>query len=256
MYNSAVDLSPTASQMPRTVGLAYASVLYRGLEGLRTEASKFSDQGNEVAWASIGNGATAEGMFWESVNAIGVLRAPAVISVYDDGYGISVPNRMQMVKEDVGAILEGFRRIECPAELCDRGFDIYTVKAWDYPALLSAYAEAGAAARLHHVPALVHVTEVTQPLGHSTSGSQEKYKSAERLAWESEKDCLRIFKAWILDNGIAGEAELGALEAEMKLAKAWRAYREAVGQEPVPGLSSSILDGLVRDLGENKYAAK
>jgi pyruvate/2-oxoglutarate/acetoin dehydrogenase E1 component len=114
----------------------------------------------------------------------------------------------------VGAILEGFRRIECPAELCDRGFDIYTVKAWDYPALLSAYAEAGAAARLHHVPALVHVTEVTQPLGHSTSGSQEKYKSAERLAWESEKDCLRIFKAWILDNGIAGEAELGALEAE------------------------------------------
>jgi TPP-dependent pyruvate/acetoin dehydrogenase alpha subunit len=98
MYNSAVDLSPTASQMPRTVGLAYASVLYRGLEGLRTEASKFSDQGNEVAWASIGNGATAEGMFWESVNAIGVLRAPAVISVYDDGYGISVPNRMQMVR--------------------------------------------------------------------------------------------------------------------------------------------------------------
>ena len=216
MYNSAADLSPTASQMPRTVGLAYASALYRRLEGLGPLASKFSDRGNEVAWASIGNGATAEGMFWESVNAIGVLHAPAVISVYDDGYGISVPNEMQMVKEDVGAILEGFRRIACPAELCDRGFDIYTVKAWDYPALLSAYAEAGEAARVHHVPALVHVTEVTQPLGHSTSGSHEKYKEPERLAWEAENDCLLKFRAWLIEGGISGEAELGAMEKQVE----------------------------------------
>jgi len=219
MYNSAVDLSPTASQMPRAVGLAYASVLYRRLGELGPNASKFSDRGNEVAWASIGNGSTAEGMFWESVNAIGVLHAPAVISIYDDGYGISVPNEMQMVKEDVGAILEGFRRIECPAELCDRGFDLYAEKAWDYPALLAAYAEAGEAARVHHVPAIVHVAEATQPLGHSTSGSQEKYKEPPRLAWEAEHDCLRIFRAWILEKGISGEAELGALEYPIQMVK-------------------------------------
>jgi pyruvate/2-oxoglutarate/acetoin dehydrogenase E1 component/TPP-dependent pyruvate/acetoin dehydrogenase alpha subunit len=213
MYNSAADVSPTASQMPRTVGLAYASVLYRKLEGLKPY-SGFSSGGDEVAWASIGNGSTAEGMFWESVNAIGVLHAPAVISVYDDGFGISVPNELQMVKEDIHAILKGFERIECPAELCDRGFDLYSVRGWDYPALLSAYAQAGRAARAHHIPALVHVTELTQPLGHSSSGSQEKYKSAERLAWEAGKDCLPIFRAWVLESGIAAEEELGALEAQ------------------------------------------
>lgn len=213
MYNSAADVSPTASQMPRTVGLAYASVLYRSLEALKP-FSDFSSGGGEVAWASIGNGSTAEGMFWESVNAIGVLHAPAVISVYDDGYGISVPNRLQMVKEDIHAILKGFESSECPAELCGSGFDLYSARAWDYPALLAAYAQAGVAARERHVPAIVHVTEATQPLGHSSSGSQEKYKSAERLAWEAEKDCLPLFRAWILEQGIAAEAELGAMEAE------------------------------------------
>ena len=227
MYNSAADVSPTASQMPRTVGLAYASVLYRKLEGLRPY-SGFSSGGDEVAWASIGNGSTAEGMFWESVNAIGVLHAPAVISVYDDGFGISVPNELQMVKEDIHAILKGFERIECPAELCDRGFDLYSVRGWDYPALLSAYAQAGGAARAHHVPALVHVTELTQPLGHSSSGSQEKYKSAERLAWEAGKDCLPIFRAWVLESGIAAEEELGALEAEVE-AEVEEARKEAYG---------------------------
>lgn len=215
MYNSAADVSPTASQMPRTVGLAYASVLYRELESLKP-LSKFSAEGNEVAWASIGNGSTAEGMFWESVNAIGVLHAPAVISIYDDGFGISVPNRMQMVKEDIGAILKGFERIACPAELCDRGFDLYTAKAWDYPALLSAYSAAGDNARTFHIPSLVHVTDVTQPLGHSTSGSHEKYKTPERLAWEAENDCLPKFRFWIRENGIASEAELAEAEAEAK----------------------------------------
>lgn len=213
MFNSAADVSPTASQMPRTVGLAYASVLYRELESLRP-LSKFSAGGNEVAWASIGNGSTAEGMFWESVNAIGVLHAPAVISVYDDGFGISVPNHLQMVKEDIGAILKGFERIACPAELCDRGFDLYSAKAWDYPALLAAYSAAGANARAYHIPSLVHVTDVTQPLGHSTSGSHEKYKSAERLAWEAENDCLPKFRRWMLECGMTGEVELAALEAE------------------------------------------
>lgn len=213
MYNSAADVSPTASQMPRTVGLAYASVLYRGLESLKP-FSKFSSGGNEVAWASIGNASTAEGMFWESVNAIGVLHAPAVITVYDDGFGISVPNRMQMVKEDIHAILKGFERIECPAELCDRGFDLYSARAWDYPALLDAFCQAGEQARVHHIPSLIHVTELTQPLGHSTSGSQERYKDAERLAWEAENDCLPKFRSWILESGIAAASELDALEAE------------------------------------------
>jgi pyruvate/2-oxoglutarate/acetoin dehydrogenase E1 component/TPP-dependent pyruvate/acetoin dehydrogenase alpha subunit len=229
MYNSFADVSPTASQMPRTVGLAYASVLYRKLESLRPFA-KFSSNGDEVAWASIGNASTAEGMFWESVNAIGVLHAPAVIAVYDDGFGISVPNSMQMVKEDIHAILKGFERIECPAELCDRGFDLYSARSWDYPALLAAFASAGDAARRYHIPSLVHVTDVTQPLGHSTSGSQERYKSPERIAWESENDCLPRFRGWMIEGGVATADELDALEAEaaaeVEAAQkaAWEAY--------------------------------
>ena len=189
------------------MGLAWASVLYRNLDCLKP-GRIFSDGGNEVAWATIGNGSTAEGMFWESVNAIGVLHAPAVITVYDDGFGISVPNKMQMVKEDIHAILKGFERIACPAELCDRGFDLYSVPAWDYPALLAAFDEAGANARTHHIPSLIHVTEVTQPLGHSSSGSQERYKSAERIAWETENDCLPKFRSWILEQGAATAVEL------------------------------------------------
>jgi pyruvate/2-oxoglutarate/acetoin dehydrogenase E1 component/TPP-dependent pyruvate/acetoin dehydrogenase alpha subunit len=229
MYNSFADVSPTASQMPRTVGLAYASVLYRKLESLKPFA-KFSSDGKEVAWASIGNASTAEGMFWESVNAIGVLHAPAVIAVYDDGFGISVPNSMQMVKEDIHAILKGFERAECPAELCDRGFDLYTARAWDYPALSAAFAEAGEAARRYHIPSLIHVTDVTQPLGHSTSGSHERYKSPERLAWESENDCLPRFRGWMIEGGVATADELDALEAkagaEVEAAQkaAWEAY--------------------------------
>ena len=213
MPNSSADVSPTASQMPRAVGLAYASVLYRELDCLKP-FSAFSRGGDEVAWVSIGNASTAEGLFWESVNAIGVLHAPAVIAIYDDGYGISVPNRMQMVKEDIHAILGGFERAECPGDPCDRGFDLYSAPAWDYPALVSVFAEAGAKARDRHVPAIVHVTEVTQPLGHSTSGSQEKYKSPERLAWEAERDCLPRFRLWLVESGAASEAQLESIEAE------------------------------------------
>ncbi|MGA9397034.1 MAG: thiamine pyrophosphate-dependent enzyme, partial [Anaerolineaceae bacterium] len=156
-YNSAADLAPTGAQMPRTVGLAYASVLYRKLDQLK-QYKQFSNNGNEVTWASIGNASTAEGVFWEVVNAIGVLHAPAIISIYDDGYGISVPNEFQMVKGDIYAILKGFERIPCPAEECDRGFDLYTVHAWDYSALVKTYQDAGAIARKYHIPALVHVT--------------------------------------------------------------------------------------------------
>lgn len=214
-FNSAADLSPTAAQMPKVVGLAYASTLYREL-GASAADGRFSKGGDEVVWASIGNASTAEGPFWEAVNAVGVLSAPAVIVVYDDGYGISVPNQFQMVKENISAILEGFRRVSCPADQCDRGFDLHSVPAWDYPALLSVFEMAGETARRERIPSLVHVTDCTQPLGHSTSGSQERYKSPERLAWEAERDCLPRFRSWIEAQGVAASAELDALEAEIR----------------------------------------
>src|SRR5512139_2696660 len=228
-YNTSADVSPTGTQMPRTVGLAYASVLYRGLEELQ-EFTRFSKGGNEVAFASIGNASTAEGMFWESVNAIGVLQAPAVITVYDDGYGISVPNQFQMVKENIYEILQGFQREPCPEPECERGYDLYQVRGWDYPALLETYANAAEIAREHHIPQLVHVIDVTQPQGHSTSGSHERYKSPERLRWEEEFDCIRKMRQWIVETHVATDLELTALEKEDYAAVegirklAWDAY--------------------------------
>ena len=236
MYNSAADVSPTAAQMPRLVGLAYASVLYRQLDSLK-QFGKFSHNGDEISWGTIGNASTAEGMFWEAVNAIGVLHAPAIITIFDDGYGISVPNQFQMVKENIGSILQGFQRDPCPAEQCDRGFDIYTVPAWDYRLLLTTYKMAADTARQYHVPALVHVTDVTQPLGHSTSGSQERYKTPERLAWEAEWDCIRKFREWILENGISNESALARVEEEERLIvedarkQAWEAYQTPLLRE-------------------------
>jgi len=235
-YNIAADVSPTAAQMPRLVGLAYASVLYRQLNSLK-QFDKFSHNGDEVAWGTIGNASTAEGMFWEAVNAIGVLHAPAVISIFDDGYGISVPNQFQMVKENIGSILKGFQRDSCPAEKCDRGYDLYTVPAWDYSLLLVTYKMAAETARQYHVPALVHVTDVTQPLGHSTSGSQERYKTPERLAWEARWDCIRKFREWILENEIADEAALARAEEEELTGveeariQAWEAYQAPLLRE-------------------------
>ena len=234
MYNVAGDVSPTGTQMPRTVGLAYASVLYRRLRRIKILQSSFSNQGNEVVWATIGNASTAEGMFWETVNAIGVLRAPAVLTVFDDDYGISVPNQFQMVKENIYSILKGFERLPCPADQCDRGYDLYSVSAWDYPALLATFSLAGETARKYHVPALVHATHLTQPLGHSTSGSQERYKSPERLKWEAENDCVPKFREWILANNIAGEADLAAWETEETQyvedarKQAWEAYQTPI----------------------------
>jgi TPP-dependent pyruvate/acetoin dehydrogenase alpha subunit len=207
LYNTAADVSPTAAQMPRTVGLAYASVIYRNVEELAQ--TQFSKNGDEVAFASIGNASTAEGLFWESVNAIGVLKAPAVITIYDDGYGISVPNDFQMVKGNIGDLLEGFQRTEN-----SNGYDLYRVRAWDYAALLEIYEKATANAREHHIPALVHVTEVTQPQGHSTSGSHERYKSAERLRFEEEFDCVSKMREWMLENRVISESKLAALEKE------------------------------------------
>ncbi len=209
-YNVVADVSPTGSQMPRLVGLALASKLYREIEDLHA-LTQFSRQGNEVAWATIGNATCAEGMFWETLNAIGVLQVPAVISVWDDEYGISVPNEYQLTK-DLYQMLQGFQR-QGPD---DRGFEVRQVKGWDYPALMEAYQEASRIAREEHVPVILHVMELTQPSGHSTSGSHTRYKSRERLEWEAEHDGLRRFRAWIVEQGLASDEELTALEKAAK----------------------------------------
>ena len=252
LYNTSADVSPTGAQMPRTVGLAYASVLYRGLEELK-QFNQFSKSGNEVAFASIGNASTAEGMFWESVNAIGVLQAPAVITVYDDGYGISVPNQYQMVKENIYEIMRGFQR----DPECQSGYDLYSVRGWDYPALLETYASAAQIARAHHIPALVHVTEVTQPQGHSTSGSHERYKTPERLRFEEEFDCVRKMREWIIENRVISEAELGAVEKEDYAAVerirklAWDAYLAPILEE-----RGHVMDMLDEIAGSSSHASE
>jgi pyruvate/2-oxoglutarate/acetoin dehydrogenase E1 component/TPP-dependent pyruvate/acetoin dehydrogenase alpha subunit len=222
-FNSSADVSPTGSQMPRLVGLAYASRLYRELPELQSLAA-FSKHGDEVAFGTVGNATCAEGMFWEAVNAVGVLGGPMVLSIWDDEYGISVPNEYQITKGDLSALLAGFRREPGSRD----GYDVYTVNGWDYPALLETYRAATATARREHVPALVHVTELTQPQGHSTSGSQERYKSPERLAWEAEFDCLVQMRAWLLAEGLATDDELARLEAEER--RHAEAEREAAWQ--------------------------
>ncbi len=235
-FNIAADVSPTGSQMPRLVGLALASTLYRNIEELK-EFDQFSSEGNEVAWGSIGNASTAEGMFWESVNAIGVLGSPAIISVYDDGYGISVPNQFQMVKENISAILSGFQREPSLEDSCERGYDIYNVRAWDYSALIDVYEAAANTAREYHIPALVHVSEVTQPQGHSTSGSHERYKTKERLQWEADFDCIAKMRAWMLENEIISDEELANFEkvdrktVEKARAAAWDAFLQPILSE-------------------------
>ncbi|OGO50384.1 MAG: hypothetical protein A2W37_13170 [Chloroflexi bacterium RBG_16_63_12] len=207
LYNSSADMSPTGSQMPRLVGLAYASRLYRHLHELQ-HLTQFSHHGDEVAFGAIGNASCAEGVFWEAVNAVGVLMAPMVLSIWDDGYGISVTNEHQMVKQNMSELLKGFQRAPGTYD----GYDIYSVRGWDYAALVETYVQATETARRDHVPALIHVAEVTQPQGHSTSGSHERYKSKERLEWEQEFDCLRKFREWIVAQGVAAAAEMDQWE--------------------------------------------
>ena len=209
MKNCASDVSPTGSQMPRLVGLAYASRLYRELSDLK-KMTQFSNGGNEIAFGTIGNATCAEGMFWEAVNAIGVLRAPAVISIWDDGYGISVPNELQTTKGDISQLLRGFKRTTKGGP----GFEIYRVKGWDYPELVRTYLEAANLARKEHIPSIIHVVELTQPQGHSTSGSHERYKSKERLEWEKEHDCLKKMRDWVVAQGIAEPARLTEFETQ------------------------------------------
>ena len=207
--NSSADISPTAGQMPRLLGLAQASKIFRNVKGIDTNG--FSDRGNEVAWGTIGNASTSEGLFWETINAAGVLQVPMVMSVWDDEYGISVHARHQTTKENISEILKGFQRTED-----ENGYEIIRVSGWDYPALIDAYQKASAIAREEHVPVLIHVQELTQPQGHSTSGSHERYKSKERLEWEAEYDCNAQMRQWMLANNMATEEELSDLEKAIK----------------------------------------
>lgn len=229
--NSSSDISPTAGQMLRLVGLAHASKYYRQHASIIGD-NIFSDNGNEIAWGTIGNASSSEGHFFEAINAAGVLQIPMIISVWDDGYGISVPASYQTTKENISEILKGFQR-----DRNSNGFEILTVNGWDYPELCKVYDQAATISREEHVQVLIHVKELTQPQGHSTSGSHERYKSKERLEWEQEYDCVAKFRTWILDNKLATDDELTALENESKKlvndAKkaAWDAYIKPIKVE-------------------------
>mgnify|MGYP002639298576 CR=1 FL=1 len=240
-YNSTSDISPTASQMPRMLGIAYASKMYRRLPNLKNE--NFSKKGNEISWGTIGNASTSEGMFFETINAAGVLQVPMVISVWDDGYGISVPAKFQTTKESISEILSGFQRDEDK-----NGYEIFVVKGWEYPQLIDVYNKAARIAREEHVPVLIHVTELTQPQGHSTSGSHERYKTKNRLSWEKENDCILKMREWIIDfelndednnslKFVDSEEELIEIEKEAKREvssarrAAWNALLDPINKE-------------------------
>jgi len=243
MKNSSSDISPTAGQMSRLVGLAQASKVYRNNKDL-AGFTNFTNNGNEVAFATIGDSSTSEGPFWESINAMGVLQVPAVVSVWDDGHGISVPQKYQTTKENLSEILKGFQRDKGK----NNGYEMFKVKAWDYPALMETYEKAVKFAREEHCPVLVHVVEATQPQGHSTSGSHERYKSKERLQWELDYCCVKKFKEWILSSKIATEDEIEALEKVTKKdvsaqkRAAWTAYLTPIQQErdEMVGLLSNV----------------
>jgi pyruvate/2-oxoglutarate/acetoin dehydrogenase E1 component/TPP-dependent pyruvate/acetoin dehydrogenase alpha subunit len=229
--NSSADISPTAGQMPRLLGLAYASKLYRENPTLK-EYTQFSIEGNEIAFGTIGNASTSEGMFFEAINAAGVLQVPMLTSIWDDGYGISVPQEYHTTKASISKALAGLQRSQD-----EKGFEIITVKGWDYPTLVEAYQKAEKICREEHVPVIVHVEEMTQPQGHSTSGSHERYKSKERLAWEAEHDCLRKMKEWIIQEVLVLPEEIDAIETEAKKAakesrdRAWRAFMQDVKKD-------------------------
>ncbi len=241
-YNTCSDMSSTASQIPRLTGLGQASKVYRELKSLKEHSQGFSDNGNEVAWGTIGNASTSEGIFLEAINAFGVLQIPVVTSVWDDDYGISVHQKHHTTKESISEALKGFQR-----DHENNGLEIIAVKGWDYVKLIDAYTKAGQLAREKHVPVLIHVQELTQPQGHSTSGSHERYKSKERLQWESDFDCNKKFREWILDfelnsdqgalKIVESEDELIAIEKACKKearegkTKAWKAYSEPILKE-------------------------
>lgn len=260
--NSSSDISPTAAQMPRLVGLAFASKIYRQNPELK-DFQDFSINGNEVAFGTIGNASTSEGHFFEAINAAGVLQIPMVISVWDDGYGISVPQKYHTVKESISEALAGLQRTSDK-----NGYEIFTVQGWNYPALIDTFKKAAAISRNEHVPCLIHVQEMTQPQGHSTSGSHERYKPKERLEWEAAHDCILKFKEWIIDQKYATLEELAELESQAKGAakkgkeEAWKIYineikydqKEVIklihsAEDALPD-QKAILDTIIQDLKE------
>lgn len=254
--NSSADISPTAGQMPRLLGLAQASKIYRNVSGIENKTN-FSINGNEVAWGTIGNASTSEGLFFETINAAGVLQVPMVISVWDDDYGISVHARHQTTKENISEILKGFQRDENT-----KAYEIITVKGWDYPELVAAYERASEIAREEHVPVLIHVYQLTQPQGHSTSGSHERYKNPDRLQWEGEYDCIAQMRKWMLDNNIAVAEDLEAIESQAKKdvlegkKAAWTAYVDPMkeDQKELISLLNNIAEGSANKVFIEKYS--
>jgi pyruvate/2-oxoglutarate/acetoin dehydrogenase E1 component/TPP-dependent pyruvate/acetoin dehydrogenase alpha subunit len=229
--NSSADISPTAGQMPRLLGLAQASKIYRNVTGIKN-AENFSIDGNEIAWGTIGNASTSEGVFFETINAAGVLQVPMVMSVWDDEYGISVHARHQTTKESISEILKGYQKEEGT-----NGFEILKVKGWDYVDLIATYEKAAEIAREKHVPVLIHVNQLTQPQGHSSSGSHERYKNGARLAWEKDFDCIRQMKLWMIAINIASPEEIDAIDLEAKKLvfegkkAAWNAFIDPIIEE-------------------------
>jgi pyruvate/2-oxoglutarate/acetoin dehydrogenase E1 component/TPP-dependent pyruvate/acetoin dehydrogenase alpha subunit len=248
LKNSSSDISCTGSQMPRLLGLAQASKLYRKLNIKNSE--KFSKNGNEIAWGTIGNASTSEGLFFEVLNAAGVHQVPMVVSIWDDSYGISVENKDQTIKESISEALSGFKKNDQ-----SNGFEILKVKGWDYPNLITTYQKASDIARDKHIPVIIHVVELTQPIGHSTSGSHERYKSKERLDWENEFDCNLKMREWIIENGISDNQELLKIEFNCKdfvknsKKDAWETYIEPISQLKIEYLKT--LDSLSK-----KYSNK
>lgn len=254
MYNISSDVSPTGGQMARLVGLAYASKLYRNEKALKEskQSKHFSLSGNEVAFGTIGNAAAAEGVFWEALNAAGVLQIPMVMCIWDDGYGISVPNDLQTTKGNLSQLLEGFASTKDV-----KAFDIYSVPGHDYEQLIQVFKSAVEKCRSTHSPCVIHVTQMTQPQGHSTSGSHERYKSKERLAYEDSIDCIRKFRKWILKEGIAKADQLDEIDreaatyVEKERKAAWEAFEIPMVEEKNALLK--IAKQISEDLGDNTY---
>ena len=264
-YNSSSDISPTAAQMPRLLGLAQASKIYRTEKSVQ-HASKFSKNGNEIAWGTIGNASTSEGVFFETINAAGVLQVPILMSVWDDEYGISVHAKHQTTKESISEILKGFQR-----ENDQEGYEIFVVNGWDYVQLIDVYNKAAKITREEHVPVLIHVKELTQPQGHSTSGSHERYKSKERLNWEKEHDCITKMRNWILDfeletesgeilRFVDSEEEIIILEKEIKKEvinakrNAWNAFINEIKSERT--MACQLLDKVAAKSKNSSFILK
>ena len=256
LKNSSADISPTGGQMPRLLGLAMASKHYKLNTQLQSaEFSNFSNKGNEIAFGTIGDASTSEGLFWETINAAGVMQIPMLISVWDDGHGISVPKKYQTTKENISEILKGFQR-----EGNSNGYEIFKTKGWDYAHLCETYEKAATVCREQHVPVLVHVEEVTQPQGHSTSGSHERYKSKERLQWELDFDGLKKMREWIIESAIATTEELAAIEEAAKKSvreaksAAWTACLSPIKNEVIEVVE--LIDAVEKQSENSVFIAK